>query len=196
MSDPRGVRKHWEEKYAGRGTAPLAPPSPFVRESLASLPPGRALDLASGDGRHALLLAANGYRVDAIDIAAAGLQRARAVARRRGLDIAVVQADLEEYPLPRERYDVVLNLHYLQRSLWPRIKRALRPGGVVLAETFLVDQARHGHPRNPAFLLSHGELRAAFADFEIVHHEEGLLPSGDGRAHLARLIARKPLRQD
>jgi len=196
MSRSLDLRHRWEEKYAARGVTPPAAPSPFVRDSLSSLPSGRALDLASGDGRHALLLAANGYRVDAIDIAAAGLRRARAAARRRGLTIDVVQADLENYPLPAERYDLVLKLHYLQRPLWPQIKRALRPGGVVLAETFLVDQAQHGHPRNPAFLLAHGELRAAFADFEILHDEEGLLPNGSESAYLARLIARKPRSED
>jgi len=196
MTGSRDIRARWEEKYSARGATPAGHPSPFVRDNLSSLPPGRALDLASGDGRHALLLAAHGYRVEAIDIAAAGLRRAVAAARASGLTITAIQADLEDFPLPAERYDVVLNLNYLQRSLWPRIERALRPGGVIVAETFLIDQAAHGHPRNPAFLLAHGELRAAFGGFEIVHDEEGLLPSGDGSAYLARLIARKPRSQD
>jgi len=191
MTTPRAARSRWEEKYAARGAAAPAPPSPFVTRHLPILPPGTALDLASGDGRHALLLAANGYRVEAIDFAAHGLRRARAAAQGAGLRIDFVQADLESYPLPRQRYDVVLNLHYLQRSLWPAIKHALRPAGVVMAEIFLIDQREHGHPRNPAFLLDRGELRAAFADFDILHEEEGLLPRGKDSAYLARIIARK-----
>ncbi len=185
-------RSRWEERYTARADATPRAPSTFLADHLALLPRGRALDIASGDGRHAILLAEHGYRVDAIDFAATGLRLARSAALRAGLAIQVLQADLEFYPLPAQRYDVVLSFFFLQRSLWPALKRALRPGGSVVVETFLIDQRNLGHPRNPAFLLNYGELEEVFADFEIVFHQEGLLATGDGSAYLARIIARKP----
>jgi SAM-dependent methyltransferase len=186
------ARSRWEEKYASRSNAVLGDPSPFVVAQLPHLRPGRALDLACGDGRHSLLLARNGYDVEALDFSLEGLRRARAAARNAGLQLLAVQADLESYPLPAERYDLVLKVFYLQRSLWPALRRCVKPGGHVLAETFLVDQRTIGHPRNPKFLLERDELRLAFRDFEILVYDEGLFETGSERAYLAHLLARRP----
>src|SRR5262249_43211072 len=134
---------------------------------------GRALDVAAGAGRNALFLARHGCVVDAIDIAFGGLRSAFATARAEGLAVRPVQADLETFPLPRDRYDAAINIRYLQRSLFGPLQSAVKPGGIVFFETFLIDQQAIGHPRNPAFLLQRGELRAAFAAFEIVVYEEG-----------------------
>lgn len=183
-------RRRWEERYTNRGDPPGAP-SEFLLHHLALLPRGRALDLACGDGANAIALARHGFAVDAIDFAGAGLHRGMAAARRAGLRVGFVQADLQHYPLPVSRYAVVVIARYLQRSLWPAVADALRPGGVAVVETFLIDQRALGHPRNPNFLLQRGELRETFADFETLVDEEGLFRSGGGRAYLARIIARK-----
>jgi SAM-dependent methyltransferase len=193
----------WEERYARRSEA-IGPPSEFVVGVLDSLcaalgkqegdasAKGRALDVACGDGRHALLLARSGFVVDAIDRAATALQRAQRAAHDEHLALRLVRADLEDFPLPRERYDVAVNVRYLQRSLIPALKRCLRPGGVLAFETFIVDQAALGHPTNPAFLLARGELRAAFDDFDLISYAEGRFESESGSAFLARLCARRP----
>src|SRR5262249_1922213 len=132
---------------------------------------GRVLDVAAGAGRNAVFLARRGCRVEAIDIAFGGLQRAITAAREEGLQIDAVQADLECFPLPRARYDAVINIRYLQRSLFAPLQNAVKPGGIVVFETFLIDQQAIGHPRNPAYLLQHGELRAAFSGFDIVTYD-------------------------
>ncbi|MGH7787935.1 MAG: class I SAM-dependent methyltransferase [Candidatus Binatia bacterium] len=186
-----GDRRKWEDRYRAAETG-LRPPSTLLASWIDSLPCGRALDLASGDGRHALFLAARGFRVDAIDIAAAGLQRLLAAARSADLSVQVVQADLEHYALPRDRYDVVVAIRYLQRSLFEQMRRTVRPGGVVIVETFLIDQRQIGHPTNPDFLLEHGELRAHFHGFDVLVWEEGLCATEGAPAYLARLIARRP----
>ena len=185
-------RIEWERRYGKRGAEPVASASDFLRRHLDRLPRGRALDVACGDGRNALFLAQHGFRVDAIDIARAGLQRIQAIARREGFHVHAVQADLEEFPLARNHYDVVLNTCYLQRLLWPGLKSALRPAGIMVFETFLIDQREIGHPRNPAFLLERGELRDAFRDFDILQYEEGRFELGTGPVFLARLLARRP----
>lgn len=185
-------RQHWEARYANPSRV-MGAPSSFLRSLLPTLAPGRALDVASGDGRNALALAKGGHAVTAIDISGAGLARLRTHARDQGLSIDVVQADLEEYPLPSRYFHVAVKAFYLQRSLFTRVKECLAPGGLAVVETFLVDQREIGHPRNPAFLLERGELVQAFADFEILISEEGLFDLGDERAYLSRLAARRPL---
>jgi tellurite methyltransferase len=185
-------RREWESRYRERPDDGIRPPSPFLTEHLHRLPSGRGLDLASGDGRHALCLARHGWRVEAIDFAHAGLARLLAIARRDALPLDVVQADLEYYRLSRDRYDVVVNVRYLQRSLFPALKASLRRGGAVIFETFIRDQQQLGHPRNPAFLLERGELAAQFDDFEILACEEGRFETESGVAFLARLLARRP----
>src|SRR5574341_2224383 len=173
-------RSRWERRY-GASTNPgghrtLEAPSRFL-VSHAELLGGRVLDVAAGAGRNAVFLARRGCSVDAIDIALNGLRAIQAKARAAGLDIRLLQTDLESFPLPETAYDGIINIRYLQRSLFAPLQRALKPGGILLFETFLIEQQAIGHPRNPNFLLQHGELRAAFANFNILVYEEGLLPT-------------------
>jgi SAM-dependent methyltransferase len=187
MSD----QTQWESRYREGGGDASRPPSQFLSAVLQQLPPGRALDLACGAGRHALYLARHGWTVDAIDFARAGLAQLAAAARRDSLRVHPVQADLEQFPLRRDRYDVVLNVRYLQRGLVAAMKASVRRGGVIVFETFIRDQQQLGHPRNPAFLLERGELRAHFEDFAVVAYDEGRFETESGPAFLARLLARR-----
>ncbi|MCK6553339.1 class I SAM-dependent methyltransferase [Candidatus Binatia bacterium] len=196
-------RKRWEDRYGGSAAAgsratpsrrqpgPDDPPSGLVA-AVADRIHGRVLDIAAGTGRNALFLARRGCRVEAIDFSHAGLRLALAAARRDGLSISAVQADLSSYPLPIARYDAAINIRYLLRSLFPTLRQALRPGGLVVVETFLIRQLALGHPSNPEFLLHPGELGEAFAGFDIDLYEEGLFPDGGRQAYLARLVARRP----
>lgn len=196
-------RKRWESRYleamapalsatpASRPPGPDDPPSRMV-VAAADRIRGCVLDVAAGAGRNALFLARRGCRVEAIDFAYAGLQLAVRAARRDGLHIYAVQADLTAYPLPANRYDAVVNTRYLERALFPAMRQALKPGGLVVVETFLLEQRTLVHPCNPAFLLHPGELREAFADFHIDLYEEGLFADGSRDAYMARLLARRP----
>ncbi len=185
-------RRRWDERYATRH-AEDEPPSAFLVAHV-DLIHGRVLDVAAGSGRNALFLARRGAVVEAIDISLTGLLMAQATARAEGLAVRAVQADLESFPLPCSRYDAILNIRYLQRSLFAPLQRALKPGGILLFETFLIDQQTFRHPSNPAFLLQHGELRAAFASCELLMYEEGLFETPPPPTYLARMIARRPFR--
>jgi 2-polyprenyl-3-methyl-5-hydroxy-6-metoxy-1,4-benzoquinol methylase len=185
-------RSKWEARYGDRADATISEPASLLVEHRALLPAGRALDVACGAGRNALWMAREGFAVDAIDIAHAGLRRLTVGARREGLSVHAVQADLEDFPLPAERYAVVVNTLYLQRSLFPALRRAVTPGGVIVFETFLRQQASIGHPRNPAYLLEPAELRAAFRAFEPLLDREEPVEIGGTISYLARLIARRP----
>ncbi len=190
MSGVPDKRKHWENRYAAPDRSP-GKPSEFLQALLPDLPPGAAIDIASGDGRHSLLLARAGHPVTAVDFAHSALTRLQSIARQDRLPISPVQADLTSFPLPCEHFTIAIKMFYLQRELFEPLKQTLAPGGVAVLETFLIDQKTIGHPRNPAFLLERGELLATFSDFEVLEHEEGLFDTGREMAYLSRLAARK-----
>jgi tellurite methyltransferase len=193
----------WDEKHRRAAGGAAAEPASFVQELLPLLPMGPALDLACGTGRHALLLAARRQHVTAVDGSVVALeileQRARAVQPVRrasrwdavedcqpGIDL--IQADLEHVRLPHESFALILCVHYLQRSLFPQIERALLRGGMLLFETFTRAQLEfEGGPKNPEYLLDCGELRVAFPKLRLLFYRE--LRAGKG---IASLIAQKP----
>jgi tellurite methyltransferase len=204
---PSGAAE-WNAKYRALAEEPPAEPAGFVRELLPLLPRGPALDLACGAGRHTLLLALRHQMVTAVDSSdvALGILETRARAlhcpvsrakyssrrppqspnRRQGIQLW--QADLEVVELPAEAFALIVCVHYLQRSLFSQIERALIPGGVLLFETYTVAQLDFaGGPRNPKYLLERGELRTAFPGLRSLFYRE--LRAGKG---IASLIARKP----
>jgi tellurite methyltransferase len=191
----------WDAKHRLAGQAPSAEPAGIVRELLPLLPMGQALDLACGTGRHTLLLAARHQHVTAVDWSATALEilesQARAtqspVRRIQSLEsagrssrggIGLVQANLEKIVIPERSYDLILCIRYLQRTLFPLICRALRPGGMLLFETYTQAQLQFdGGPRHPDHLLEAGELRRAFPELSVLFYRE--LCAGQGIASLA-----------
>lgn len=166
-------------------------PSSWLVDNAGLLPQGgRVLDVACGKGRHALWLAARGFNVHAIDRNADAIVEVSEAARRSGVEIATDVIDLETDPPPSlgdAIYDVVVVFNYLHRSLMPRLRDAVKPGGVLIYETFTVRQAERGHPRNPAFLLKDGELAQLMAPLTIVRSREGEF---DGR-FVASVVAER-----
>lgn len=166
-------------------------PSAWLTDNADVLPRGgRALDVASGRGRHALWLAAAGFDVTAVDRNADAMSRLRAVAAGMQLAVDARVVDLETDPPPSlgtAQFDVVVGFHYLHRPLMPIIKDAVKPGGLIVYETFTTHQAGRGHPKNPAFLLRDGELLALMEPFTILRSREGDI---DGRC-IASVVARR-----
>lgn len=177
MADER--RRAWEERH-GRGGAPR-PPSSFVARGLElvarrdAVAPRRrrALDVACGAGRHTLLLAACGYGTIGVDWAHAAVAATRTRAVATGLAADGVVADVTRWPFSPERFDVVVVVDFLERALVPTLRAAVAPGGVLIMETFLRGQERHGHPRNPAYLLAPGELAAMCGGWPVLAAYEG-----------------------
>lgn len=136
---------------------------------------GDALDVASGSGRHAFWLAARGLRTLAIDRSAPAIAEIRETARRLHLPLRAEIVDLEsdDARLSVAAYDVIVVVHYLHRALFPALRAALKPGGVLVYETFTRAQAQRGKPTNPAFLLEPGELGTLVAPLDVLFAREG-----------------------
>ena len=188
-------RDKWDARYRAGAYSERAHPTALLADWLDRSPRGRALDIACGAGRNALFLAAAGYAVDAVDISAAGLERGRATAAERRLDVSWHCVDLEERPdaLPSGPYDLIVWVRYVNVALWPAVLSRLAPGGHLLVEQHLVTNAEVVGPTSSAFRLASGELARAAAELVMVYEHEGLIVDPDGRtAALAQLIARRP----
>ena len=168
----------------------VSQPAQFLVENIDLLPVGRALDIAMGSGRNAIYLARMGFQVEGIDMSPEAVQDALESARKASLALKADVVDLEgTYRIKKDYYDLIICFNYLQRSLMQQIKDGLRTGGMVVYETFIVDQAQlFGKPSNPDYLLKHNELLDFFRDFRCLRYREGII---ENRAALASIIARK-----
>jgi tellurite methyltransferase len=145
----------WNERYrASHDDLPI--PLPFFVECVSSLKPGKALDIACGTGRHAIWLAEHGWQVTAID----GSDVAIELLRARGLEIETRVEDIEaqDFRLPGEDYELIVDTFFLHRPLFLQIKAKLRPGGVVVLAFHL----------SGSFAIQAAELEEQFAGWEKV----------------------------
>jgi tellurite methyltransferase len=182
----------WDARYS-RGEQIISEPLPLMVRVVEGLRPGRALDLACGPGRHALLLAERGWQVLAVDASRVAIELLEKNARERGLHVMARVADLErgEFLIEPEAYDLVGVFYYLQRDLFPQIRAGVRVGALVVAAIHMVDDSPEAHPMNEDYLLQPGELRAEFRGWEILHDYEGPSTEGGHRRRTAEIVARK-----
>lgn len=193
MDDPR---EKWNRRYREQGPPAARGPSQWLRENQVQLEQrrgGRALDLACGPGRNALHLAALGLSVEALDISDVAIEQLTAAASDADLAVDARVCDLEHERLAAARYDVVVLIDYLQRSLFESVPWALAPGGVVIAETVTrahIEQL--GRSFDPRFVLEPGELARAFPGLTVLRSQEAVVQrSGRPRA-VASLVAVRP----
>ncbi len=154
------------------------------------------LDLACGQGRNGLFLVSHNVPVVFADNNEAHLQSILLVlesvtGKAKYSECWLVDFEAEgDDLLAGKSFDAVMVFNYLHRPLFASIKQAIRPGGLIIYETFTVEQKQYGRPGNPDFLLQPGELREKFEGWEIIKDLEAVVSDPD-RA-VARLIARKP----
>jgi SAM-dependent methyltransferase len=180
-----------------------APPSDWVlRWAPLLAPAAHVLDVACGHGRHTRWLAAAGHAVTAVD------RDATQLGPLAGLAVTL-QADLEAdpWPLTGRRFDAVVVTNYLWRPLFPALKAAVAPGGLLIYETFALAQAALGRPRRPEFLLRPGELIDVLRDhgegqarapsssetWHVIAFEEGRMPARGEvpEREVQRIVARR-----
>ncbi len=166
-------------------------PSALLREHLALIPRGRALDIATGRGRNALFLAKAGFQVEGLDRNREALAACEEQAKQLGLrNLSLKEIDLEQSPsIENNAYELIVNTYYLQRDLAPTIVNALKVGGVLIFETFLIENHhRFNHPRRKEFCLEPNELLHLFQGLTVIYYHEGTTANGP---YLASLVALK-----
>jgi SAM-dependent methyltransferase len=164
----------WDERYAKEELEWGAPPNRFLVQELEGVPPGRALDIAAGEGRNAIWLAEMGWSVTAVDFSAVATGKGRRRASESGLEIDWVVADVTNFePLPRSFDLVILFYLHLLPDGWSAGLRtsadAVAPGGtlLVVGHDRLNLAEGVGGPQDPSLLYDAGEISAALTGFVI-----------------------------
>ena len=186
-----GERASWNAVYR-RGVGFKQEPNRLLVAAVKGVAPGKALDVAMGQGRNGLYLASQGWRVTGVDIADEGIRVARAAAATRHLTLDAVVADMDDYDFGADTWDLVAMIYAGGDPGWiERIKRGLKPGGLFVFEFFLVDRK---HPIAGGIGVEAGALARMFAGWDILRDEIALdVPDwGEGQNKLVRFVARKP----
>jgi SAM-dependent methyltransferase len=192
--DSRRERGEWDARYRQREKESDHAASPWVIERCATLPADALiLDLAGGTGRHAEPIARGERTAVVMDF----VHRAVATAVARYERILGVVADVSALPFRPDSFDAIVCVSFLDRSLFKRFAEMLKPGGLLVYETFtrahldVVARGAARGPRNAAYLLEPGELATLVSPLIVQEHAEGLVIDDAGERHVARVMARK-----
>jgi len=179
-------KQRWNERYLENPMPQTV--SPLVDKYIEHVNVGQAIDVACGTGRNTHYLADLGFLIDAIDISDYALERVR-----ESSTIKKIDTDLDRYNLTPNKYDLIINVNYLNRRLVSQMKDALRSGGVVIFETFIVAHGDFNLPTtNLDYLLRKNELLHSFIGLDIIYYEERIDTNLRGeRVKVASLVAKK-----
>ena len=190
----------WDERHAARDPIESSEPDPTLVEEMGPVPPGRTLDLGTGDGRNAVWLATRGWDVTAVDFSRVGLERARVLADHAGVDVEWVLADLLAWtPQPRA-FDLVCLFFIHLPPAERRVVYERAADGVALGGTLLIvghERSNLGRgtsgPQDPTLLFTAGEVAADLAGFTIVR--EGTVRREVGADRVAIRAVMRALRR-
>ncbi|MDG1365801.1 MAG: class I SAM-dependent methyltransferase [Acidimicrobiales bacterium] len=202
-SDPRTI---WEGRYGATtefvyGTEP----NDFLAEVATDLLIGETLCLADGEGRNGVFLASLGHRVTSVDLTEAGMAKAATLAVERGVDLTTVVADLADYDLGTDRWDLVISIFAhtpppTRRRVHSALTTALRPGGRLILEAYTPNQIGRGTggPPVPELTMDLERLDNELVGLEFEHRAEFVRPVVEGPGHtgdgaVVQVIARRPV---
>jgi tellurite methyltransferase len=185
-------RTKWDSRYSNQ--APSNEPSAwllaFLDRAFENIVPksGRVLDVAGGAGRNAIWFAGRGFDVTLVDISPVAIELADQRAKDAGVTLTSRVMDLETEPLPEGPWDIIVQMHYLDRALFSQYVTILAPAGLLFVEhPTKSNLQRHAKP-GPQYLLEDGELPELCEEFVMVSYGEGWNEAGK---YEARLVARR-----
>ena len=180
----------WDQRYASSDYFYGTEPNDFLRAEAVRLPMGDVLCIGDGEGRNSVWLAQRGFVVTAVDASAVGLDKAKALAAARGVALRTEHQDLATFDFGRERWHAIVSIFChlpsaLRRAVYPRLQQGLRPGGVVLLESYTPAQLGRGTGGPPVadMMLDLATLRAEFAGLEELLGVERERDVVEGKGH-------------
>lgn len=194
----------WDQRYAADEYVYGRQPNDFLVSQAASLPMGRVLCLAEGEGRNAVWLARQGYQVTAVDASAVGLEKARRLAAEHDVELEIIHADLGEYVIEPGSWDAVVSIFChlppsLRREVHTRVVEGLRSGGVLLLEAYTPQQLEFatGGPPVAEMMMDLAVLSEELDGLVFRHAQEFIREVNEGRFHHGRgavvqLVASRP----
>ncbi len=181
-------KSRWNSKYETDiylfGEKPIA----FLVNNVHLLPRGKALDLAMGEGRNGVYLATQGFEVLGLDISEKGLEKAHTLAKKHNTTIKTEVVDLESYTLEPNSYDVILCTYYMQKDLFRQFQSALKPGGMIVVETYNIDYLKYAR-FSRKWALNTNELLDIFKGLRVIRYQD----YDDGKEAYSSIIAQKPV---
>jgi tellurite methyltransferase len=180
-------KDRWNSKYETEVYLFGEKPIPFLVENVHLLPKGKVLDIAMGEGRNGVYLATQGFEILGLDISEKGLGKAHSLAKKNNVTIETKVVDLESFTLKPNSYDVILCTYYMQKDLFKQFQSALKPGGMIVVETYNVDYMKYVR-FNRKWALDTNELLDLFKGLRIIRYQD----YDDGKEAYSSIIAQKP----
>lgn len=190
--DDSSEYERWENRYRVPGYAFGTEPNYFLASCKALLPrSGKALAVADGEGRNGIWLAEQGLDVLSIDFSPTAQEKARALAKQRGVSLTIAPADVHAWDYPDAAFDVVVEI-FTQFSSpaerakkWAGMRKALKPGGLLIIQGYTPKQLQYGTggPKQVENLYTRAMLEAAFGDLRDVTIVEQELEIHEGTSH-------------
>lgn len=189
--------KRWDDRYSVSLELPAV--SDCLKQYTHLLPiKGTGLDLACGLGQNSIFLTKHGLTMHGWDYSKAGLEQMTGHCAIQKVEVNQRCIDLANTPWPHQQFDLICVTAFLDRTLCPQILSHLKPGGILVYQTFnqvtdIVDK-KLSKPTRPEFLLGQGELLVLFSELEplVYRDDQELASSEHPLAGKALLIARKP----
>ncbi|MDH5561583.1 MAG: class I SAM-dependent methyltransferase [Deltaproteobacteria bacterium] len=181
-------RVRWNKRYMKNNYS--SEPSQIILDYFHLAKVGKALDIGAGTGRNSLFLSQQGFEVDSVDISELALERIE----KNNPKIKTFHADLDDFELEENSYELIININFLLRRLYKPIIKALKKDGILIFQTFLDSPHLENTTRtvHKAFYLKSNELLKAFGEFQILFYEEkGILDPVPDQRNLASLVALK-----
>lgn len=195
----------WNQRFAQDGYLFGESPNHYLQQQASQLRPGRALAVADGEGRNGVWLAEQGLTVDAFDFSPVAIDKARALAKARGVQVNWVCSDWQGFDWQPEAWEntVAIFIQFAtpteREQLFTRMHTSLKPGGTLVIQGYDYEQLRYntGGPGNREHLYDEDLLLQAFAGYEVLDLRTYETDLSEGSAHFGRsamvgLTARKP----
>ena len=180
-------KDRWNSKYETEVYLFGEKPIPFLVDNVHLLRRGKVLDIAMGEGRNGVYLATQGFEVLGLDISEKGLEKAHNLAKKNKVTIATKVVDLESFTLEPNSYDVILCTYYMQKDLFKQFQSALKPGGMIVVETYNVDYLKYVQ-FSREWALDTNEMLDIFKGLRVIRYQD----YDDGKEAYSSIIAQKP----